>query len=128
MPAKVNTKGPLMQQFIEEATMTVPREWGDGSILEMIQQIIEMIMPFIMGCFPAKSKFAKARFINTCQRMGRFRQNQIQQLCEQEASKVGGLPREDEAGAADAAANCVISTLPGWNDDDLGNLFDELYS
>ena len=128
MTTKVNTKGPRMQAFIDNATMSVPREWGDGSIMEIIKQIIEMIMPFIMGCFPMGSRFAKARFINTCQRMGRFRQDQIAGFCKQAAPKVDGLPREEEAGAADCAADCIISTLPSMSDDDLAALFDELYS
>lgn len=127
MSVKVNTSGPRMQDFIERVLAGNPKEWGDGSILDAIKQIIEMIMPFIMQCFPASSKFARNRFIATAQRMSGFRQRRIQELCDEQATKVLGITAEDEKAVAEAAANGVIETLPWMTKEDLGALFDELY-
>ncbi|WP_455387606.1 hypothetical protein [Petrachloros mirabilis] len=125
---KVNTKGPIFQEFLVRALAGVPKEWGDGSIIAALQQILEMIMPYIMNCFPSKSRFARNRFIAVCQRMGQFRQNQIHELCQQAAPRVDGLLPEDEAWGAEAAANGAIETLPYMSAEQLGQMFDELHA
>lgn len=128
MSQKVKTNGEHMQAFIERITGGVPREWGDGSIIEAIKQIIEMIMPFIMQCFPMGTRFARARFIATAQRMSRFRERQILSMCEEQAALVPGVAPEEEKAVADEAANCIIMGLPGMSAAELGDLFDEMYS
>ena len=128
MSQKVKTNGEKMQAFIARVTGGVPREWGDGAILDAIKQIIEMILPFIMRCFPMGTRFARARFINTAQRMSGFRERQILAMCHDQAVLVPGVAPEERKAVAESAANCVIEGLPGMSDEELGDLFDEMYS
>lgn len=127
MSQKIKTDGKKMQAFITRATQGVPREWGDGAILDAIKQIIEMILPYIMQCFPMGTKFARTRFVNTAQRMSGFRERQIQSLCESQACRVSGVGPDEGKAVAESAANCVIETLPSMSADELGDLFDEMY-
>jgi hypothetical protein len=128
MSPTIKTNGEKMHAFIAMATGGVPREWGDGAIIDAIKQIIEMILPFIMQCFPMRSRFARARFIATAQRMSGFRERQILSLCEAQACRVPGVEQAEEKAVAESAANCVIESLPGMSADELGKLFDEMYS
>lgn len=114
---------PNVDKFVENAVGYKAGEWGDGSILDAIKQIIEMLLPFIIGCFPAS---AKKDFVETCQNPSGPQVRRLRARARMLARNVDNLRILERSEVARAAADAAMDTAAVMNDSELGSCFEEL--
>jgi len=114
---------PNLDKFVANAAAYKAGEWGDGSIMEAIKQIIEMMMPFMMQCFAMS---AKAEFLETVQNPSGVQKLRLRARALLQARKLSGFSVGDRPEIARSAAQAMVDTAAAMNDDELCACHEEM--
>jgi len=97
-----------------------PRDFGDGSIMEWLQQMLEMFLPYIIDCMPTKEKMIEAAREPT-----RWQRRRAIDRAMDSARQIG-VPFFQRRMFAETAVNALATGVEGVGDEHIGAVYDEL--
>jgi len=114
---------PVTESLIQDAVnYRGTPEWGDGSLLAGLMEILKMLMPFITGCM------SQAAFVDSAQNPSWFQQMRMLRKARQIARSQPGVSRRDRRMIAEEAVNGLLTVGESTSEANLTACYNELVS
>ena len=111
---------PVTDSLIQDAiNYRGTQEWGDGSLLAGLMEILKMLMPFITGCM------SQAAFVDSAQNPSWFQQIRMIRKARQIARSQPGLNRRERKMIAEEAVNGLLTVGESTSEDRLAACYSE---